>query len=103
MSVNVIAENAAMLSWTKPTHRKNGEILTSAMIGGYTIKYGIADQLRTITINDPGAQHIQLFDLPTGKNVFLISAFDTKGLHGKYSEPVYKTIGRDRGESIRVP
>ena len=103
ISVNLVGQNAAMLHWKSPTHRQNGEILTSKMIDGYTIRYGVDDNIKTITINDPLTHHIKIYDLQNGKNVFLIAAFDTKGMHGQFSEPVYKTIGRERGDSRRVP
>lgn len=89
-----VAANFAILEWTIPGTRVNGEGLTMGELDGYVIAYGqAADQLNlTLAIHDPSVVTTTLSDLPAGQWFFAIRVVDVDGNSSALSQVVSKTI-----------
>lgn len=93
-SGNTIPANAALLSWTAPLTRVNGESLAMGEIAGFEVAYGTnAENLnQTLAIGDGSMDELLVDELTTGTWYFAIRTLDTEGNRSELSEVVYKKI-----------
>ncbi|KAA1170560.1 fibronectin type III domain-containing protein [Marinobacter salinexigens] len=91
---NSVPANAAMLSWTAPLTRENGESLTMGEIAGYEVVYGSsADNLdQSLAIGDASVDELLVDNLDTGTWYFAIRTLDIDGNRSQLSDVVYKQI-----------
>ncbi|MBC7183358.1 MAG: hypothetical protein H5U30_07280, partial [Marinobacter sp.] len=89
-----IPANAALLSWTAPLTRENGESLAMGEIAGYEVVYGTsADNLdNSLAIGDASVDELLVDELTQGTWYFAIRTLDTDGNRSRLSEVVYKQI-----------
>ena len=89
-----IPANAALLSWTAPLTRENGESLAMGEIAGYEVVYGTsADNLdNSLAIGDASVDELLVDELTEGTWYFAIRTLDTAGNRSRLSEVVYKQI-----------
>ncbi len=90
-------EGNAVLSWSAPTKRVNGEDLSRYELEKYTIRYGTEpDNLNQVVVIDNVGGLIELShevtDLSTGTWYFTIQVQDANGLTSEPSDVVSKTI-----------
>ena len=96
-SAQPVAERSAVLSWSAPMTRVNGESIAMGELDRYVIRYGQdADDLsREITVDGASGEaemsHV-VDNLDAGTWYFTIQVQDTAGLLSEPSEPVSKTI-----------
>jgi hypothetical protein len=83
----------ATLSWTPPTARSDGSVLTN--LAGYRIRYGTSpgELANVIEITNPGLATYVVENLSPGTYYFAVSAYDGDGEESDPSTPVSKTIG----------
>lgn len=93
-TVSTIPANAAMLSWTAPLTRENGDSLTMGEIAGYEVVYGnSSDNLdQTLAIGDASVDQLLVDNLDTGTWYFAIRTLDIEGNRSQLSDVVYKQI-----------
>lgn len=86
--------NSALLSWTAPLTRVNGESLAMGEIAGFEVVYGTsADNLdASLAIGDASVDELLVDELATGTWYFAIRTLDTDGNRSALSEVVYKQI-----------
>ncbi|SDW28213.1 hypothetical protein SAMN04487960_10264 [Marinobacter mobilis] len=86
--------NSALLSWTAPLTRVNGESLAMGEIAGFEVVYGTsADSLDTsLAIGDASVDELLVDELTAGTWYFAIRTLDTDGNRSALSEVVYKQI-----------
>ncbi|TNE83582.1 MAG: fibronectin type III domain-containing protein, partial [Gammaproteobacteria bacterium] len=86
--------DAALLSWTAPLTRENGESLSMGEIAGYEVSYGLSpDNLnQNLAIGDASAEQLMIDQLGAGTWYFAIRTLDTDGNRGSLSEVVAKVI-----------
>lgn len=86
------ATGSATLSWTPPTERTDGAVLSN--LSGYKIYWGSAPDSYTqsVTITNAGLTRYVLENLPTGRWYFAITAYDATGAESGYSNSASKTI-----------
>ncbi|MDC0661412.1 fibronectin type III domain-containing protein [Marinobacter sp. SS21] len=91
---NSVPANAALLSWTAPLTRVDGESLAMGEIAGFEVAYGInAENLdQTLAIGDGSVDELLVDELTTGTWYFAIRTLDTEGNRSELSEVVYKQI-----------
>lgn len=89
-----IPANAAMLSWTAPLTRENGDSLSMGEIAGFEVVYGTsADTLdQSLAIGDASVDELLVDELTEGTWYFAIRTLDTDGNRSRLSEVVYKQI-----------
>lgn len=89
-----VPANAALLSWTAPLTRENGESLTMGEIAGYEVVYGTsAENLdQSLAIGDASVDELLVDELAEGTWYFAIRTLDTDGNRSRLSEVVYKQI-----------
>ncbi len=89
-----IPANAALLSWTAPLTRENGESLSMGEIAGYEVVYGTsAENLdQSLAIGDASVDELLVDELAEGTWYFAIRTLDTDGNRSRLSEVVYKQI-----------
>ncbi|WP_258546023.1 DUF4998 domain-containing protein [Marinobacter pelagius] len=89
-----IPANAALLSWTAPLTRENGESLTMGEIAGFEVVYGTnPDSLdQSLAIGDASVDELLVDELTAGTWYFAIRTLDTDGNRSRLSEVVYKQI-----------
>lgn len=89
-----VPANAALLSWTAPLTRENGESLAMGEIAGYEVVYGTsAENLdQSIAIGDASVDELLVDELAQGTWYFAIRTLDTDGNRSRLSEVVYKQI-----------
>ncbi len=96
-SAQPVAERSAVLSWSAPASRVNGEQLSAQDLSQYVIRYGqdVEDLNQQIVIENAGGllnlSH-EVTGLAEGTWYFTIQVQDTAGLLSEPSEPVSKTI-----------
>lgn len=93
----ITSSGTAMLSWTPPLTRENGESLKMAEISGYKIGYykegEKIEDAKMISINNASTTEYVFNNLNSGvKYYFFIKTIDTNGLESSNSNPVSKTI-----------
>ncbi|WP_396621428.1 fibronectin type III domain-containing protein [Marinobacter sp. W-8] len=96
-SAQPAAERSAVLSWSAPMTRVNGESIAMGELDRYVIRYGQdADDLsREITVDGASGEAEMSYvvdNLDAGTWYFTIQVQDTAGLLSEPSEPVSKTI-----------
>ncbi|WP_273203833.1 hypothetical protein [Marinobacter subterrani] len=89
-----IPADAALLSWTAPLTRENGDSLAMGEIAGFEVVYGAsADTLdQSIAIGDASVDQLLVDGLTQGTWYFAIRTLDTAGNRSRLSEVVYKQI-----------
>ncbi|MBD3639977.1 MAG: hypothetical protein HUJ18_03190 [Marinobacter sp.] len=89
-----IPANAALLSWTAPLTRENGESLSMGEIAGFEVVYGTnPDNLdQSLAIGDASVDEILVDELTAGTWYFAMRTLDTDGNRSRLSEVVYKQI-----------
>lgn len=89
-----LPEDAALLSWTAPLTRVNGESLSMGEIAGFEVVYGNApDSLdHSIAIGDASVDELLIDDLSEGTWYFAMRTLDTDGNRSTLSEMVSKQI-----------
>jgi hypothetical protein len=89
-----IPANAALLSWTAPLTRENGDSLTMGEIAGFEVVYGTsAENLdNSLAIGDASVDELLVDELTEGTWYFAIRTLDTDGNRSRLSEVVYKQI-----------
>lgn len=78
-------DGPAVIYWSIPTHRENGEHLDITEIGGYELRYKkkSASDFSRITIAS-GFTDTYYFDYLRGEYVFEIATFDVNGLYSNF-------------------
>lgn len=91
---DTVPANAALLSWTAPLTRVNGEGLAMGEIAGYEVVYGTnAESLdQSLAIGDASVDELLVDELTQGTWYFAIRTLDTAGNRSELSEVVYKQI-----------
>ncbi|MGF2736176.1 fibronectin type III domain-containing protein [Marinobacter sp. DUT-1] len=89
-----IPADAALLSWTAPLTRENGESLSMGEIAGFEVVYGTnPDSLdQSLAIGDASVDELLVDELTAGTWYFAIRTLDTDGNRSRLSEVVYKQI-----------
>jgi hypothetical protein len=89
-----IPANTALLSWTAPLTRVNGDSLSMGEIAGFEVVYGTnADTLnQSLAIGDASVEELLVDELTEGTWYFAIRTLDTDGNRSRLSEVVYKQI-----------
>ena len=89
-----IPANAAMLSWTAPLTRENGESLAMGEIAGFEVVYGTSAEAldQSLAIGDASVDELLVDELTEGTWYFAIRTLDTEGNRSRLSEVVYKQI-----------
>ncbi len=89
-----VSANAALLSWTAPMTRVNGESLSMGEIAGFEVVYGVApDALaQTLAVGDASVEELLVDQLDAGTWYFAIRTLDTDGNRSQLSEVVNKQI-----------
>jgi len=89
-----IPANAALLSWTAPLTRENGDSLAMGEIAGFEVVYGTsAESLdQSLAIGDASTDELLVDELTEGTWYFAIRTLDTDGNRSRLSEVVYKQI-----------
>lgn len=90
----VIPADAALLSWTAPLTRENGDSLSMGEIAGYEVVYGTsADTMdQALAIGDASVDELLVDQLSEGTWYFAMRTLDTDGNRSQLSEVVYKQI-----------
>jgi hypothetical protein len=78
-------DGPAVIYWSVPTQRENGDYLDITEIGGYKLRYKLASasEFTSITI-DSGFTDTYYFDYLQGDYVFEIATFDVNGLYSEF-------------------
>lgn len=86
--------NTALLSWTAPLTRENGDSLAMGEIAGFEVVYGNSeDNLdQSVAIGDASIDELLVDELTEGTWYFAIRTLDTDGNRSQLSEVVYKQI-----------
>ena len=86
--------NTALLSWTAPLTRENGDSLAMGEIAGFEVVYGTsAENLdQSLAIGDASVDELLVDELTEGTWYFAIRTLDTDGNRSRLSEVVYKQI-----------
>ena len=89
-----IPANAALLSWTAPLTRENGESLSMGEIAGFEVVYGTSEEAldQSIAIGDASIDELLVDELTEGTWYFAIRTLDTDGNRSRLSEVVNKQI-----------
>lgn len=89
-----IAANTALLSWTAPLTRENGDSLAMGEIAGFEVVYGTSAETldQSIGIGDASVDELLVDELTEGTWYFAIRTLDTDGNRSRLSEVVYKRI-----------
>lgn len=88
------AANTALLSWTAPLTRENGDSLAMGEIAGFEVVYGTsAESLnQTLAIGDASVDELLVDQLSDGTWYFAIRTLDTNGNRSRLSEVINKQI-----------
>ncbi len=89
-----IPADAALLSWTAPLTRENGDSLSMGEIAGFEVVYGTAADAmdQSLAIGDASVDELLVDQLSEGTWYFAIRTLDTDGNRSQLSEVVYKQI-----------
>ena len=90
----IFPANSALLSWTAPLTRENGESLAMGEIAGFEVVYGTSaeDLDQSLAIGDASIDELLVDELTEGTWYFAIRTLDTDGNRSRQSEVVYKQI-----------
>jgi len=86
-----IVENNALLSWSHPSTRENGESLSLSEIKHYIISHRFNNEVTEYEVPYP-EENYKIKDLAEGTHYFTIITVDTEDRKSKPSEEVFKTI-----------
>lgn len=91
---DTVPANAALLSWTAPLTRENGESLALSEIAGFEVVYGpSAENLdQSLAIGDSSVEELLVDELTEGTWYFAIRTLDTDGNRSRLSDVVFKQI-----------
>ncbi|MFN2361521.1 MAG: hypothetical protein ABR522_10670 [Marinobacter sp.] len=91
---DIIPANTALLSWTAPLTRENGESLSMGEIAGFEVVYGKSEETldRNLAIGDASIDELLVDELTEGNWYFAIRTLDTDGNRSRLSEVVHKQI-----------
>lgn len=91
---DTVPANAALLSWTAPLTRENGDSLAMGEIAGFEVVYGNSEDSldQSLAIGDASIEELLVDDLTQGTWYFAIRTLDTDGNRSRLSEVVYKQI-----------
>lgn len=89
-----IPTDAALLSWTAPLTRENGNSLSMGEIAGFEVVYGTSAETldQSLAIGDASVDELLVDELTAGTWYFAIRTLDTDGNRSRLSEVVYKQI-----------
>ncbi len=89
-----IPADAALLSWTAPLTRENGESLAMGEIAGFEVVYGTSAETlnQSLAIGDASIDELLVNELTSGTWYFAIRTLDTDGNRSRLSDLVYKQI-----------
>jgi len=89
-----VPANTALLSWTAPLTRENGESLAMGEIAGFEVVYGTSAETldQSLAIGDASVDELLVDELTAGTWYFAIRTLDTDGNRSRLSEVVYKQI-----------
>ncbi|WP_228260689.1 fibronectin type III domain-containing protein [Marinobacter orientalis] len=89
-----IPANAALLSWTAPLTRENGDSLAMGEIAGFEVVYGTSAEIldQNLAIGDASVDELLVDELTEGTWYFAIRTLDTDGNRSRLSEVVHKQI-----------
>jgi len=95
---NSLPEDSALLSWSAPLTRENGQAIAMGELDRYVIRFGqdVGDLARVITLSgasDEPEMSYAIYNLGAGTWYFTVQVQDTAGLISKPSNMVSKTIG----------
>ena len=95
------ADGSAVLRWSVPTERENGEPLAVDDIGGYEIRYraGDAEEFSSVIVPDGSATSFTLNDLTGANYAIEVAAFDTDGLFSDFVPINYRAPSKPLGPS----
>jgi hypothetical protein len=85
--------STVILSWTAPSEREDGSVLSLSDIAGYRIYYGVETSIYhgQIDINDHTATQAQLSGVSSGKYFIVITTIDTDVRESVFSHEVETT------------
>ena len=89
--IEEIVENNALLSWSHPSTRENGESLSLSEIKHYIISHRFNNEVTEYEVPYP-EENYKIKDLAEGTHYFTIITVDTEDRTSKPSEEVFKTI-----------
>ena len=91
---DTVPTNAALLSWTAPLTRENGDSLAMGEIAGFEVVYGNSEDNvdQSLAIGDASIDELLVDELTEGTWYFAIRTLDTDGNRSRLSEVVYKQI-----------
>lgn len=89
-----IPTDAALLSWTAPLTRENGDSLSMGEIAGFEVVYGTSAETldQSLAIGDASVDELLVDELTAGTWYFAIRTLDTDGNRSRLSDVVYKQI-----------
>ena len=93
-STDGVPANAALLGWTAPLTRENGESLAMSEIAGFEVVYGLSSTTldQSLAIGDSSVDELLVDELAEGTWYFAIRTLDTDGNRSKLSDVVSKQI-----------
>ena len=86
-----VIENNALLSWSHPSTRENGESLSLSEIKHYIINHRFNDEVTEYEVPYP-EENYEIKDLAEGTHYFTIITVDSEDRKSKPSDEVFKTI-----------
>lgn len=91
---STIPADTALLSWTAPLTRENGESLAMGEIAGFEVVYGTSAEAldQSIAIGDASVDQLLVDALAAGTWHFAIRTLDIDGNRSQLSDVVYKQI-----------
>ncbi len=83
-----------LITWTAPSMREDGSVLSLSEIAGYRAYYGTTagDYQTQVDINDPTATEYTLADLSPGTYYIVLTTLDTDGRESLYSTEIVVII-----------
>lgn len=91
---STLPANTALLSWTAPLTRENGESLAMGEIAGFEVVYGTSAEAldQNIAIGDASVDELLIDELTAGTWYFAIRTLDIDGNRSRLSDVVHKQI-----------
>jgi len=80
------------VTWTAPSARADGTILSLSEIDGYRVYYGVleGDYPNKIEVNDPVAQQAELAGIAAGIYFVVVTTVDVDGRESEFSSPAVR-------------
>lgn len=98
-SLPELKPNTITVSWSQPTTKENGDLLTGGEIGGYSM-YVVYPDGTNETINLAGADtlsHTVIADHGEGDYIFALATYDINNIYGRLSDPVTQPMTATSG------